>query len=384
LEFFIRQAPDYFAGPLAIAVQWQLRRWIVAALPLPWKNRVNLLLWIATVWVAVSFVSGLPRIAEWIPYSPFLDWLRGLALMVSLVSLCAAGIEFAWRLLHRAAPAMDPGRRTLLKAVKSTAIAVPILAVARGAIFERKQIRLVEVDAEIPGLPEDLNGLKLVQLSDIHFGSFFPAEDLLRAIEMANETKAHIALVTGDLINLRKDPLDQCMSLLTRLRSDAGTFGCLGNHEVFAKCEHYTTVQGARLGMRFLRDEAVELKFGNTALRMVGVDYQRKRNPYLQKEKCRPEPGKINILLSHNPDVFPVAAAQGYDLTISGHTHGGQITFEILPDALNPAQFYTPYIYGKYVTDGRQVYVSRGLGTVGMPVRAGCPPEVSLIRLCAT
>jgi predicted MPP superfamily phosphohydrolase len=95
-------------------------------------------------------------------------------------------------------------------------------------------------------------------------------------------------------------------------------------------------------------------------------------------------PGLINVLLSHNPDVFPVAAAQGYDLTISGHTHGGQVDVEILHQHLNVARYFTNYTSGLYQEGMSSVYVSTGIGTIGAPVRLGAPPEVSLIRLCAT
>ena len=91
----------------------------------------------------------------------------------------------------------------------------------------------------------------------------------------------------------------------------------------------------------------------------------------------------VNILLSHNPDVFPVAARQGYQLTIAGHTHGGQITVEILHQNLSIARFYTPYVYGLYREGDAAVYVTRGIGTVGVPARLGAPPEIALIRLCA-
>jgi predicted MPP superfamily phosphohydrolase len=90
------------------------------------------------------------------------------------------------------------------------------------------------------------------------------------------------------------------------------------------------------------------------------------------------------MLLSHNPDVFPVAASQGYDLTISGHTHGGQVDVEILHQHVNVARFYTPYVRGLYTLGKASAYVSTGLGTVGVPVRIGAPAEVSLLRLCAT
>jgi len=95
-------------------------------------------------------------------------------------------------------------------------------------------------------------------------------------------------------------------------------------------------------------------------------------------------PGVLNVLLSHNPDVFPVAAAQGYDLTISGHTHGGQVDVEVLHEHLNVARYFTRYVRGLYQERKSSVYVSTGIGTIGAPVRLGAPPEVSLIRLCAT
>ena len=92
-------------------------------------------------------------------------------------------------------------------------------------------------------------------------------------------------------------------------------------------------------------------------------------------------PGLANLLLSHNPDVFPVAVRQGYGAMLGGHTHGGQVTFEILSQNLNIARFFTPYVSGLYRINGRSCYVNAGIGTIGMPVRLGAPPEITLLRL---
>ena len=94
------------------------------------------------------------------------------------------------------------------------------------------------------------------------------------------------------------------------------------------------------------------------------------------------EPGALNLLLSHNPDVFPTAVKKGFDLTISGHTHGGQVRVEILRQDLNVARFFTPYVDGLYREGRSSIFVSRGIGTIGMPARLGAPPEVALLRLC--
>jgi predicted MPP superfamily phosphohydrolase len=158
----------------------------------------------------------------------------------------------------------------------------------------------------------------------------------------------------------------------------------MGNHEIYAKAEAYTAHEAGKVGMRFLRQQSELLKFGNATLNLVGVDYQRRGKRYLLGAEMFIQPGVTNILLSHNPDVFPVAAAQGYDLTISGHTHGGQVNFEILDENVNIARFFTPYIYGRYERGGKSLFVTRGIGTVGAPARLGAPPEVALIRLCAS
>jgi len=92
-------------------------------------------------------------------------------------------------------------------------------------------------------------------------------------------------------------------------------------------------------------------------------------------------PGAVNVLLQHSPDVFPAAVSKGYNLLLAGHTHGGQVTVEILDQAINPARFFTPYVYGLYRLGGAAAYVTRGIGTIGVPARIGAPPEISLLRL---
>ena len=134
--------------------------------------------------------------------------------------------------------------------------------------------------------------------------------------------------------------------------------------------------------MTFLRHQAVKLQFGSQSINLVGVDYQRRNARYLQNVQPLVDLTSFNLLLSHNPDVFPVAAAQGFDLTLSGHTHGGQINFEILGNNVNITDFFTPYTKGLYSQPTSSVYVTSGLGTIGMPVRLGAPPEITLIRLC--
>jgi predicted MPP superfamily phosphohydrolase len=334
---------------------------------------------ISCVSISLSFVFSVPRFAV-LPPVWWLTWFRGAILAWGLASFGAFFLVLIWRRL----PGFDPERRGLLKAAGAVVVGAPFAATAFGVLVQRVDFQVQEVNVPIPNLPKDLAGLTLVQLSDIHLSPFLDEKELARVVAMANETRAHLALVTGDLITGRGDPIEACLKELSRLRADAGVFGCLGNHEIYAHTEDYTTRRGAQLGMRFLRQESRALRFGSAVLNLAGVDYQRRERWYLVSAEQWVKPDGLNVLLSHNPNVFPVAVQKGYDLTISGHTHGGQVTVEILDQSINVARFYTPYVHGLYRDGPASIYVTRGIGTVGIPARLGAPPEITLLRLCAT
>jgi predicted MPP superfamily phosphohydrolase len=278
---------------------------------------------------------------------------------------------------------VDPGRRRALNLAGNILMGAPFVVMGYGALIGRLDFRVREVDVPLPGLPEDLDGLRLLQLSDIHLGAFLSERELARVIDAACELRPHVAVVTGDLISSRGDPLDACIRQLARVKADAGVFGCMGNHERFARVEDRTWEAAARVGIRFLRGQAQPLRFGDSVLNLAGVDFQSllQKESYLRGAGRMVVPGAVNVLLSHNPDVFPVAARQGYNLLLAGHTHGGQVTVEILDQSINPARFFTPYVYGLFRSGAAAAYVTRGIGTIGIPARIGAPPEISVLRL---
>ena len=329
----------------------------------------------------LTFLLRFRRVARYFP-GWWISWGTGLAMTWAMLSLCWLAGCFALWLGSRMGSGHSPARRRFFQTAYTAVFAAPPAVLAYGVFMERHQLFLREQKLEIPNLAPELEGLRLVQLTDIHLSPFLSRAELQRAVDMANETRAHIALVTGDLITTVRDPLDDCLDILAQLRADAGVFGCMGNHEIYANAEAYVEREGARRGMRFLRSAAAPLRFGKTVLNLAGVDYQRRSRHYLVGAEKLVAPGALNVLLSHNPDVFPVAARQGYDLTISGHTHGGQIRLEFLSADLNPGRFYTPYVDGVYRRGPASIFVSRGIGTIAVPARLGAPPEVSLVRLC--
>jgi predicted MPP superfamily phosphohydrolase len=301
--------------------------------------------------------------------------------------LAATGVlvvyEIQHRLAHKLGADADPARRRILQAGGSVLMAVPFATLGYGTFIERLDFRVREVDVPLAGLAGDLEGLRILQLSDIHLSPFLSETDLARVVDGARELRPNLAVVTGDLISARGDPLDACIRQLSRLKADAGVFGCMGNHERYARAENYTAAAAARSGIEFLRNRSRQLRFGGAILNLAGVDYQKlgKHETYLKGAERLVMPGAANVLLSHNPDVFPVAARQGYHLMMAGHTHGGQVTVEILDQSISAARFFTPFVYGLYGGPHAAAYVTRGIGTIGIPARIGAPPEITILRL---
>jgi uncharacterized protein len=321
----------------------------------------------------------IPAVRRMLPEAYRADWIPA---FISLWSICLIWVAVLMLLRDRVA-VFRSDRREFLKRTTAALCVAPAVVLTAGVIT-RKNFHIHEVNLKIPNLPKDLQGLRLLQLSDIHIGTFFTANDLARVVDESNNLRPDLAFITGDLITTRGDPLDRCLLELHRLHSTSGIWGCMGNHERFAKVQNYTQAKARELEMHFLRHEAASLKFGNHRINVVGVDYQPGRTVYLENVEELVARDSFNLLLSHNPDVFPVAAQKGFDLTLAGHTHGGQINVEILGENLNVADFFTPYTKGLYTLRSSSVYVNSGLGTIGMPVRIGAPPEITLIRLCSS
>jgi len=368
---FLRELPGLIFLALGVLSQLYLGR------RLGLRNRTNGLL--AAVPVLVSILTRFRPITQLLP-----DGYSGVFLAGFVVLWCWALVMPAfvlWTLRRFPSRNFQPERRALLTASASVLCAAPIAALSAGIII-RKDFQVQEMDLKFPNLPKDLRGLRLLQISDIHIGDYFSAADLRRVVDACNGLRADLAFVTGDLITTKFDPLDSCLLELKRLRSASGIWGCLGNHEQHQKIEDDTTKRALQAGIHFLRQEAVQLGFGQSKLNLVGVDHQRARMPYLQHINELVSPDLFNLLLSHNPAVFPIAARQGFQLTLAGHTHGGQINIALAGENLNIADLVTPYTKGFYKLAESSLYVNSGLGTIGVPVRLGAPPEITLIRLC--
>jgi predicted MPP superfamily phosphohydrolase len=333
------------------------------------------------------------------------------------------GLEWLWHRLvrHDAKPVVgaaaahahllkdyvpDPSRRTFFRTASVVAGAAPFLGVMYGFAAERLRYEVRRIEIPIPNLPTQLDGMEIVQLSDIHLSGYMTRESVRRAVDMANDVGADLAVVTGDLITGMHDSLEDCVAEVRRLHAPLGVYGCNGNHEIYARAEDRAQRLYQQAGMKMLRHDNALISYKGAALNLIGVDYQRERTPGGRKQQMLSNLEPLvrrdlpNILLSHNPNAFNRAAELGIELTLSGHTHGGQVQVEILDVSLSPARFITDYIAGLYhrpllmpdqpkrmgetiklmpnAPNGlAALYVNRGLGTVGAPVRLGAPPEIT-------
>jgi predicted MPP superfamily phosphohydrolase len=374
---YARHLPALIILLVALLLQFQMWRWLRAGRSRSGRWFLGLAALALAALLILGFLLGGSRVVEALPPGKWTAWARAAAIGWAMLSV---GLFFALMVWH-GARGFDPGRRRVIRTAGSALFAGPALALGFGAVVERTRIRAVEADLVVDGLPPDLDGLRLVQLTDIHMGPFLSEKDLARAVDMANEFQAHLALVTGDFITDSDDPLHACLAQLARLRASGGIYGCLGNHEGYSGLMERTTEWGRQLGIGILRRESRLLRVGDATLNLSGVDYQTMGGPYLVKSENLVRPGSFNILLSHNPAVLPTAASQGCDAVLAGHTHGGQLTVEIPGQPLTVTRLYTPYVRGVYRVGKCVLYVSSGIGTVGVPVRVGAPPEVSLLRL---
>lgn len=294
----------------------------------------------------------------------------------------------------------DPGRRHFFKTATAVAGAAPFLGAVYGFASERLNYQIRRVEIPLANLPDTLDGMKIAQLSDIHLSGYISRDDVRRAVDMANELAPDLSVVTGDFITSAGDPLAECIEEIRKLAAPLGVYGCNGNHEIYAKAEDAAQQFFAQAGMKLLRGENATIEFRGAQLNLIGVDYQRERGPGGKRIQTLAGAEKLvrrdmpNILLSHNPNSFDRAAELGIELSLAGHTHGGQVQVEILDHRLSPARFITNYIAGLYTrplgvaantqapsAKHSQLYVNRGLGTVGAPVRLGVPPEITLITL---
>ena len=281
---------------------------------------------------------------------------------------------------------LDLSRRRFLRTVLTAVSAMPFAVSAYGAVAARTRNVIEKVIVPIPGLPSQLEGLTIVQLSDIHAGMFMKESEMAEYVRIANSLKPDLIALTGDFVATHSDQVAPFMRAMSTLKGRYGVFGCLGNHDMFTRSEEALARGFANAGFKLLRNANEIIEVDGAALNIIGVDYlfaTRSTAATLDGVLKRISLEGTTILLQHAPQLFPQAANFGIDLTLSGHTHGGQIALTIGEMIITPAALSTMFLAGLFKIGDSHLYVNRGLGTTGPPIRINAPPEITHITLKA-
>lgn len=276
-----------------------------------------------------------------------------------------------------------PRRAFLVRAAAGSALTLGTGAASYATMFGRRDYTLETVPIKLAKLPRELDGLTIVQLSDLHVGTYVGARELAAALRLVRDARPDLVVLTGDLLD--HDP--SYVPVLARFArslgalAPQGVFAIPGNHDHYAGAA--AVLRGlSQAGAEVLLNRHVRIGQRGAQLALGGLDDvagQRFNSPGPDPERAfQGVPDELaRVMLSHNPAYFP-HSREFADLTLSGHTHGGQITMFI-----NPARWVLHHglVRGHYAIDGSQLYVNRGFGTAGPPARIGSPPEVTKIVL---
>lgn len=355
------------------------RRWHVGA-------TVLMVLLFLSVPISISSRNYAPALASTLSWIS-MPWLALAALaFVVLVGIDTARLVYwlAKRVRRYPDAPLDEAalsrRRFLARVTGGATAAVAGASVARGMVTALGEHEVTNVEIALAKLPRELDGFTIVQLSDLHVGLTIDREFVQRVVDRTNALSPDLVALTGDLVDGKVPDLREDIAPLSQLRAAHGVFAVTGNHEYYAGADAWIA-ELTRLGARYLRNERVTISRGGASFDLAGVDDHNANGKGHGEDLAAALSGRdasrAVVLLAHQPRQVRRAAAHGVDLQLSGHTHGGQIWPWHYIVKLQQGGL----LAGRYLFGGTQLYVTRGCGYWGPPVRLLAPLEITRIIL---
>jgi predicted MPP superfamily phosphohydrolase len=278
----------------------------------------------------------------------------------------------------------DARRRVFLRQGVTLLAGASFAGSAVGAI-RRNEYETNQIAIPVPHLPEEFEGFSIALLSDIHSSVFMTKETMQRYVRAANGLGTDMIAVVGDFVNSQVDEVYPFAEAFADLAAPYGVFGVLGNHDYYSRDVDTVARLVNDCGIRLLVNSRTAIRKNNSVLNLLGADdtgNAPKAAASFDRMLTGIDGQQPTVLLCHRPYFFQQAADRNIGLTLSGHTHGGQIVFAKVGDEIvSLARVASPYVAGLYSIGSSRMYVSRGIGTVGVPVRINCPPEITKIVL---
>jgi predicted MPP superfamily phosphohydrolase len=278
--------------------------------------------------------------------------------------------------------------------------ALPLAGFIYGMVRGAFDYKVHPIKVTLPNLPSSFNGLKIIQISDIHSGSFVSTAHLEEAVKIIEREKPDLIFFTGDLVNDRASETDLYIEVLSKIKAPLGVFSTLGNHDygdyvtwgsAEAKAENLNNLKNvhAQVGWKLLMNEHIPIKIGEDEIAIIGIEnwggsFHFPKYGDLKKAHSGTEKYPVKLLLSHDPSHWDIQVKEDYkdiDITFSGHTHGGQFGIEIPGFRWSPSQYAYKQWAGLYSHQDQHLYVNRGLGFLGYPGRVGISPEITVMEL---
>lgn len=320
-------------------------------------------------------------------------WHMGIAVYVVVggaVKLPLRAGRWLARTTWRGEPiATSPTRRALLR---QAAVYAPIVATGGGVLLGLKQQNGFEVNRRtlrLPRLPDRLAGLTVTHLSDIHVGRLVRPDHLPKVVDAVNRLASDLVFMTGDLVDLSNDLLPAGVEALAQIEAPLGLYMIVGNHDLIDDGEAFVRYCRQR-GLRLLVNEHRDLSIGGERITLAGLGWSRTEHgtalrpghvQLAERTLAGAPADRFTLVLAHHPHAFDALAARGVDLTLSGHTHGGQLM--LVPPGFGDAgigRLLFRYVRGLYRQGDSQLVVSSGVGN-WFPVRLNAPAEITQLRL---
>jgi predicted MPP superfamily phosphohydrolase len=292
-----------------------------------------------------------------------------------------------------------PERRKFISTTSLAAAGIFSALAIDGIIFGKYRHTVRKVKLRFKNLPESFKGYKIVQISDVHSGSFFNPQKLQKAIDLINEQDADVVLFTGDMVNNYADEFKPFIPLFKSIKAKDGKFSILGNHDYGdygawnsreEKAQNIPTLKNyqAEAGFKMLRNENIALEKNGEKIYLLGVEnWGIKPFPQygdLDKALLGVPEDAIKVLMSHDPTHFDEVVKKHkthVHLTLSGHTHGMQFGLDLKNIKWSPVKFKYKKWADLYESEGKYLYVNRGFGVIAYPGRVGINPEITVIEL---